>query len=741
MHTRTFSSSLFQKILTVMMVTAMVMVALPVAPAHAAGEIVVNTTVDEILTNSKCSLREAILVANANNNLTYPDCIYAGPGVDNSDVILLQSGTTYTISRAGANDTNGDLDVGVVAGTSGSLTIQASGTTNAIIDVARINRGIEVGAPGDISLTLDHITIMNGYSPDGAGIFFGGNGTLNLIHSKILNNESTGADICAGGIYNNSLATINITDSTIEGNICSDLTATGDGGGIYKGGGGVLNITNSTFANNSAPHMGGGLRIDMPNATPGTPNVTITNSTFANNTAGARGGGIQVKAGEVAIFYSTFSGNTANSATTSTGGAIQADGDAITGIAGTVKIYESILANSFTNGGVGKDCDQIAPGSVVFTNSLVENNNDCTGTIKTNKDPNLAPLADNGGPTQTMALIGGSPAIDGSTATCTPANDQRGVLRPQGGKCDLGSYEAVPDTIAPTVADVSSSVPNGTYAVGAVIPITVTFSEPVVVTGTPRLTLKTGSVNEVVDYSSGNGTSTLIFSYTVQTGDSSSDLDYVSSSSLALNGGTIKDPWGNNAVLTLPAPGAAHSLGANKNIAVDGTAPILLSFTRQNPTVSLTSADVLVFRATFNEPVTQVDVVDFLVGGLAPLTTATVTNVNAANTSTYDVTVSGGNLATYNGVVGLNLSGLQNIQDLAGNPLTAGEPATDQTFTVNNELIPLPADWVGGVSISSDKNIVSVGRPHIGAEVASYDGFAQGSLSAYVPMLFKKAYG
>ncbi|MGE5377764.1 MAG: choice-of-anchor Q domain-containing protein, partial [Bacteroidota bacterium] len=55
--------------------------------------------------------------------------------------------------------------------------------------------------------------------------------------------------------------------------------------------------------------------------------------------------------------------------------------------------------------------------------------------------------------------------------------------------------------------------------------------------------------------------------------------------------------------------------------------------------------------------------------------------------------------------------------------------------------VPLPDGWVGGVSISSDKKVVSVGRPHIGAEVASYDGFAQGSLSAYVPMLFKKAYG
>ena len=63
---------------------------------------------------------------------------------------------------------------------------------------------------------------------------------------------------------------------------------------------------------------------------------------------------------------------------------------------------------------------------------------------------------------------------------------------------------------------------------------------------------------------------------------------------------------------------------------------------------------------------------------------------------------------------------------------------TGETYTVDKTL---PAPWVGGISITSDKNIVSVGRPHIGSEIASYDGFSAGSLTAYVPMLFKNAYG
>ena len=97
------------------------------------------------------------------------------------------------------------------------------------------------------------------------------------------------------------------------------------------------------------------------------------------------------------------------------------------------------------------------------------------------------------------------------------------------------------DRTAPTVTNVTSSTANGSYTVGAVIPIQVTFSETVTVTGTPQLTLETGASDAVVNYTSGSGTNTLTFTYTVAAGHTSADLDYVSTTSLALNGGTIKD--------------------------------------------------------------------------------------------------------------------------------------------------------------------------------------------------------
>ncbi len=127
------------------------------------------------------------------------------------------------------------------------------------------------------------------------------------------------------------------------------------------------------------------------------------------------------------------------------------------------------------------------------------------------------------------------------------------------------------DTTAPAVTAVSSTTANGTYGLGATIPITVTFNQPVTVNtsgGTPRLTLETGATDRTATYASGSGTATLTFNYTVQSGDNSSDLDYLNTLALALNGGTLRDASGNNATLTLPAPGAAGSLAANKALVI-----------------------------------------------------------------------------------------------------------------------------------------------------------------------------
>ncbi len=128
--------------------------------------------------------------------------------------------------------------------------------------------------------------------------------------------------------------------------------------------------------------------------------------------------------------------------------------------------------------------------------------------------------------------------------------------------------------LSPVVTNVTSTAANGNFKVGDVIPITITFDKAVTVTGTPQLTLETGATDRKADYASGSGTATLTFNYTVQAGDVTTDLDYVATTSLELNSGTIKDGADIAAILTLASPAEAKSLGANKALVVDGNVPV-----------------------------------------------------------------------------------------------------------------------------------------------------------------------
>ncbi len=130
----------------------------------------------------------------------------------------------------------------------------------------------------------------------------------------------------------------------------------------------------------------------------------------------------------------------------------------------------------------------------------------------------------------------------------------------------------IPQLVGTTVTAVSSTQPAGAYGAGTTIPITVTFSEPVTVTGTPQLALNAGS-GAVANYTGGSGTPVLTFSYTVAAGQNSSDLDYGSATALTLNGGSIQDAAGNAALLTLPTTGTDGL--ATQHIVIDTTTPMV----------------------------------------------------------------------------------------------------------------------------------------------------------------------
>ena len=240
-----------------------------------------------------------------------------------------------------------------------------------------------------------------------------------------------------------------------------------------------------------------------------------------------------------------------------------------------------------------------------------------------------------------------------------------------------------------TVTGVTSSTANGSYRAGNTVSIQVSFSGAVTVVGTPQLTIETGSTDRTVSYLSGSGTNALTFSYTVQAGDTSSDLDYVATSALALNSGTIKDAAGNDVVLTLASPAAANSLAANKAIVIDTTAP----------TQTISSIDISADSGS--------SATDFLTAVASQTITGTLSANLGASESLWGsvdagvsyVNISSSVTGTAIAWSGASLSGTSSIKievrDAAGN---VGTTAT-QSYELDTTA---PTQTIGSIDISGD---------------------------------------
>lgn len=141
--------------------------------------------------------------------------------------------------------------------------------------------------------------------------------------------------------------------------------------------------------------------------------------------------------------------------------------------------------------------------------------------------------------------------------------------------CSSAHVSYTYDGTAPTILSVSSPNADADYHSGASIPITVTFSEPVVVTGTDAtLALKLIGQDALAIYAGGSGTATLTFDYVVRRGDVSADLDVTGAGAIALNSSRLRDPAGNDAVLTLPYAAQTNSLASLKDLKVNYTATV-----------------------------------------------------------------------------------------------------------------------------------------------------------------------
>ena len=270
-------------------------------------------------------------------------------------------------------------------------------------------------------------------------------------------------------------------------------------------------------------------------------------------------------------------------------------------------------------------------------------------------------------------------ALNGGTIRDLATNDAVLTLASPGAANSLAANKIIViDTTAPTVTGVTSSTLNGNFILGSTVSIQVNFSENVTVVGTPQLTLETGAFDRVINYASGSTTSSLTFTYTVQSGDNSTDLDYISTSALALNSGTIRDLASNNAILTLSSPGAAGSLGANKALVIDAIVPTISSVTSSTADSTLSVSQSVSIQVNFSEAVTVTGTPTLLLETGTTDRSATFVNGSGSTTLNFTYTVQTGDTSSdlnYVATNSLSLSG-GTIKDTVGNDATLTLPAT-----------------------------------------------------------------
>jgi hypothetical protein len=347
-------------------------------------------------------------------------------------ISLASSGDTVRVAAATYTE---NLTISI------NLKVIGSGASTTIIDGGGVNTVVTISSA---VVTLSGLTIQHG----GATTLGGGihnSGTLTLNNGTVTQNQTKGLGSAGGGIYNSGILTIN--NSTISENSNSASVSRG-GGGILNVGG-ILTIKNSTISGNSVHRAAGVVARGGGIYNAGT--LTLNNSTLSGNFAVVArgpfgcavpdGGGIYSQSGTVTINNSTLSGNFAENC--------NGDGDG-GGIYGNVTLQNTIVANS----PYGGNCS----GTMTSKGYNLSSDNTCNFNGRgdfNDKYPGLGQLGNYGGPTQTIPLLHGSPAIDaGNPNGCTDGNghllrtDQREKPRPDREDktgCDMGAFERQKD--------------------------------------------------------------------------------------------------------------------------------------------------------------------------------------------------------------------------------------------------------------------------------------------------------
>jgi len=375
-------------------------------------------------------------------------------------MILLSAGISSNVSAATITVTStgdsgpGTLRNAISTASAGdtivfNLTYPATITLSSQLVISCLN--LTITGPGADKLTINGNNLCR--------VFYVNSGVTVTIQGITVANGN--ADN-GGGLLNDSGTVITVNNSTFSGNHASV-----HGGGLYNDGG-TISVIDSTISNNTAVWFGGAVENDVGE-------MTISGSTIIGNSSGVYGGIDNY--GTMEVLNSTIYNNTSTYNCGPSGIFNSSPAD------GALEIINSTIVGNRGNVGNGDNCYGGGTGDINFKNSIVADSialsncavyggfaagttnnistDDSCGiagfTQKSTAELALGPVQDNGGPTQTIALLAGSAAIDAADDTSCPSVDQRGVTRPKGPHCDIGAYE-----LSVTV-DLISSVNPSSY--------------------------------------------------------------------------------------------------------------------------------------------------------------------------------------------------------------------------------------------------------------------------------------
>jgi Prealbumin-like fold domain len=370
------------------------------------------------------ALTSGLIEISQNVNIVGPGASsLAVSGNNNSAIFTVDDGAVVSITNltlTKGNDTTGNGGGAILNNGGLSLSgVTVSNSTTSTNGGAIYNFGV---------LSIVNSDFFGNSTVNGTGGAIDNENTLTVTDSSFTTNSAQ----TGGGIYNDGALTVTI-------DILSDNTAA-DGGGLFNYGGAT--ITDSEISNNTATFTNGG-GIDSESET------TIINSTIADNTAVGYGGGI----------YGNYSVTATN--VTVADNLAQYGGGIYVAIGGDSKFDNSIIANNSSYAGnVDVDGGPLDSSSAYNLIGVAGSSGLTTGENgnKVNVAADLGTLQNNGGPTETVALLSGSPAINaGDNSLATDANgnllvtDQRGDFRIVGGAVDMGAYEYASTTPASLV--------------------------------------------------------------------------------------------------------------------------------------------------------------------------------------------------------------------------------------------------------------------------------------------------